>query len=543
MRLSALLKETPVLKINGVPADDWLSGSGRCNSRRDDPEITSIHYRSQDVRPGGLFVAIEGHRSDGHQFIDDALKRGALVIVSRRPMKKNAVLVESGNTRRALSGISAAFYRHPSAELFVIGITGTNGKTTTAYLLESILLAAGCRPGVIGTINYRFNGRIFHNPVTTPESLDLQQILATMLAGGVSHVVMEVSSHAIALNRVDHCRFDIGVFTNLTQDHLDFHHDMQAYWNCKKKFFTELLAAGPKKDTAAAVINFDSANGRELAALLPIRTLTTGRHPEADLRPRIRRIDRKGTTATVTTPAGEIRFQSTLIGSHNLENILTAAGVGILLDISTASIAAAIESLPGVPGRLEPILDRSGRYIYIDYAHTPDALENVLQALRPMTAGRLICVFGCGGDRDKGKRPLMGHMAGMLCDLAVITSDNPRTEDPLAYYPPDRGRHPLIRRRRIGGGKDRPAGFQASGICDYSGPPSGNRNGHRRFPGQRQHFDRRQGARNLSDHRARNAPLRRSPGGAESASQNRRSGAGAQTRLLTAAPNRTELSA
>ncbi len=432
MRLSTLLGEIPLLKINGAPAADWLSTAGRGVTGAQDPDIGSIHYRSQDVKPGGLFVAIEGHRTDGNRYVDDAIGRGALAIVSRKPLHGDVVTVEVENPRQALSGISAAFYRHPSDRLFVIGITGTNGKTTTAYLLESILSASGYRTGVIGTINYRYAGHTFANPVTTPESLDLHRILATMLAAGVSHVVLEVSSHAVDLKRVDHCRFDIGIFTNLTQDHLDYHHDMEAYWACKKKFFTELLAAGPKKKSAAAVINCDNPYGQELAGLLDIRTLSTGHGEQAAIRPRDARIDRTGICATITSPAGDIPINSALIGRHNLDNLLAAAGAGTLLGIPCETIGDACGKLACVPGRLERVTGASGRFVYVDYAHTPDALENVLTALRPLTKGRLICVFGCGGDRDRTKRPQMGQIAGALCDLAVITSDNPRTELPLA---------------------------------------------------------------------------------------------------------------
>ncbi len=430
MKLSDLLTDIPLLKIDGSPPAAWLSGAASRKPRYNDPDITSIHYRSQEVKPGGLFVAIEGGLADGHDFVDDAIQRGASAIVCQKSMRKETVVVEVANTRRALSQIAAAFYRRPSDDLFVIGITGTNGKTTTAYLIESILQSAGYRTGVIGTINYRFNGRLFNNPVTTPESLDLQMILSQMLAAGVTHVVLEVSSHAIDLHRADSCSFNIGIFTNLTQDHLDYHVDMDAYWACKKKFFTDLLTSGPKKNSAAAVINCGNRNGRELATILDIRTLTTGRTAE-DIRSCDACIDRSGISGSIATPAGELSFSSDLIGDHNLDNILAAVGVGVLLDIPLETISRGLAHLPSVPGRLERIHSGSGRYVYVDYAHTPDALENVLGALRPMTDGRLICVFGCGGDRDRSKRPLMGRIAGSLCDLTLITSDNPRTEPPL----------------------------------------------------------------------------------------------------------------
>jgi murE/murF fusion protein len=395
-----------------------------------DPDITSVHYRAQDVGQGGLFVAIAGHTADGHDYADEAIERGAAAIVTQKPMKKNAVIIETGNTRKALGSIAAKYYGNPSEKLVLIGVTGTNGKTTITYLIESILAAAGYKTGVIGTINYRYSGKIFQNPVTTPESLDLQRIFNEMLTDGVSHAVMEVSSHAIDLFRIESCFFDAAIFTNLTQDHLDYHKDMESYWNCKKKLFTELVFSGPKKDKAFAVINCDDKKGKELAAVIDKKCITTGSCPECSVFCKDFVLGPAGIKALVSTPRGDFKIESDLVGKHNIENILSAAGTAYGLDIPLEIIKTGIEAVSTIPGRLERIKNDSGISVYVDYAHTPDALKNVISSLKPVTKGRLIVVFGCGGDRDRTKRPLMGEIAATLSDLAVITSDNPRNEDP-----------------------------------------------------------------------------------------------------------------
>jgi len=396
-----------------------------------DPEISAIHYRAQEVQPSGLFVAIPGLTVDGHTYIDAAIDRGAAAIVVQRPVQKNIVTIQVKNTRKALAQIAGRFYQNPSQGLCMIGITGTNGKTTTAFLIESILAAAGHSVGVIGTIDYRFAGRHYENPVTTPESLDLQRILAEMRQQGVSHVVLEVSSHAIDLDRIHGCQFDIGVFTNLTQDHLDYHDDMAHYWDCKKKFFTDYLCAGAKKEKAIAVVCADHREGEELLASLGIKTLSAGYSQRCQIKPDHTAVDLSGITAEISFPAGRFKLKSALIGAHNLENILCAVGVGLAMNIPPETIRTGIEGLTHVPGRLEYIANTAERFVYVDYAHTPDALRNVLSALRLISENRIICVFGCGGDRDRSKRPLMGEIAGRICDLSIITSDNPRTEDPI----------------------------------------------------------------------------------------------------------------
>jgi UDP-N-acetylmuramyl-tripeptide synthetase len=397
-----------------------------------DPEIKSVHYRAQDVEPGGLFVAIAGHAADGHDFIEAAIKKGAVAVVSQKELRSEIPHIQVADTRQTLADIAAWFYGRPSQRLTVIGITGTNGKTTTAYLVESILQQAGCSVGVIGTINYRYAGKLFDNPITTPESLDLQRILADMLRAGVSHVVMEASSHAIDLYRIRGCWFDVAVFINLSQDHLDFHGNMQSYWASKKRLFSDYLLAGPKKDQAVAVINCNSSHGQELANSLQVPAIKVGSGPDDTVRTASVKCDLNGIAGEIETPGGNFDFKSELVGAHNLENILCAAGVGLALNLATDDLKSGINAVAAIPGRLERIGNDSGRFVYVDYAHTPDALENVIRALRAVTADRIICVFGCGGDRDSKKRPLMGEIAARLCDLAVITSDNPRTEEPMA---------------------------------------------------------------------------------------------------------------
>ena len=396
-----------------------------------DPEIKSVHYRAQDVRPGGLFVAIEGQAADGHDFIDTAIKKGAVAVVSQRELKSKILNIQVADSRQALADIAAGFYGRPSERLTIIGITGTNGKTTTAYLVESILQQAGYVVGVIGTINYRYAEKIFDNPITTPESLDLQRILADMLQAGVTHVVMEASSHAIDLYRIRSCWFDVAVFINLSQDHLDFHGNMESYWASKKKLFTEYLITGPKKDQALAVINCNSVKGKELADNLQVAVIKAGSGPNNTVRAASTQCDLSGIAGEITAPGGKFDFKSSLVGEHNLENILCAVGVGSALNLSTHDLKSGIDAVAAIPGRLERIDNDTHRYVYVDYAHTPAALENVIRALRAVTADRIICVFGCGGDRDSKKRPLMGEITARLCDLAVVTSDNPRTEEPM----------------------------------------------------------------------------------------------------------------
>ena len=409
--------------------------SGEIGPGEYDPDIVSIHYRAQEVVPGGIFVAIRGEVADGHDYIDEALSRGAAAVLAQKRTREDHKIFLVEDSRRALDQAAAAFYGHPSEDVTLVGVTGTNGKTTVTYLIESMLSAAGFRTGVIGTVNYRYAGHVFDNPVTTPESLDLQRILAEMKAEGISHVVMEVSSHGIDRARVASCRFDVGAFTNLTQDHLDYHKTLDEYWACKQRFFTELLIQGPKGGRAVAVLNTDNPYGRELYQKLstpdPIPAVVTyGRDEKNNVYPTGLDSDLSGLRATIVTPAGPVACDSPLVGAYNLENILCAVSVATALALPPDDIQEGLDATVSVPGRLERVDDSLGRMVFVDYAHTPDALQNVLGTLRGVSRNRLICVFGCGGDRDKGKRPQMGKIAGRLCDLVVVTSDNPRSEVP-----------------------------------------------------------------------------------------------------------------
>jgi len=422
MKLSDLLKAIKVHSVSGI-------------GKIPDPEITSVHYRADQVQPGGLFVAVPGFKADGHDYIDQALARGAAAVIIEKPVRKKALLLKVDNSRKALSAIAAAFFHHPSERLKVIGITGTNGKTTTSYLIESMLLQSGIRCGVIGTVNYRFADRVFDNPITTPESADLQKILSDMADGGVTHVVMEASSHAIDLHRIGNVLIRIGVFTNLSRDHLDYHKDMVSYWACKKRLFTESLDIVRKTEPAFAVINCLNKEGEELKHILEkkeVKIITIGSPDRHQISAVDADFDLEGISGLIKTPAGNFEFRSSLVGSFNLENILCATGAGLAIGLPLSMIRKGIESFGSVPGRLEKVENHSGRFVFVDYAHTPDALENVLSTLKSLTKGRLICIFGCGGDRDRTKRPMMGEIAGRLSDLAIVTSDNPRTENPLS---------------------------------------------------------------------------------------------------------------
>lgn len=434
MKLSKLLESIIPQQVRGITlTSDLEPVSISCAlpiRLNPDPEISSLHLNSREVRPGGLFVAVPGLKVDGHEYIDSAVIRGAAAVISQKPVALNVWNIEVENSRKALAALSSQFYGNPSEKMKIIGITGTNGKTTTAFIIEKILLQAGFSAGVIGTLNYRYCGKVFDVSMTTPESLDLQRILSDMLSEGVTHVVMEASSHAIFLNRIDACWMDVAVFTNLTQDHLDFHGNMEDYWQSKKKLFTEHLAKGPKKDKAIAVINCNDPQGKRLFKELP-SALSVGFDDHCQLWPEIIRKDQAGMKGVISTPEGMFKFETPLIGKYNVENILCAAGACLALGLPLNIIRSGIESVEFVPGRLQSIPNVVDRFVFVDFAHTPDALENVLHTLRTLTTDRIICVFGCGGDRDREKRPLMGHIAASLANICIITSDNPRFEDPV----------------------------------------------------------------------------------------------------------------
>ena len=398
-----------------------------------DQEVTGLSYDSRRVTNGQIFFAIPGEKTDGLQFIGDALAHGAAaVVVADKVASPGATIIRVRDVRAALGLWSAQFFGFPTNRAKLVGITGTNGKTTTSYLVESILRAAGLEPGVIGTINYRYRERELPSHHTTPESLDLQMLFAEMISAGIKSVVMEVSSHALAQERVRGLEFDIGLFTNLSRDHLDYHKTMDDYFQAKSRLFTEYLPAS-RKAKKTAVINGGDPRGTELLAKAQehgLDCLSYGHDGNWDIHPLQVRSDVTGLSGSIAAKDVVVDFTSALIGSANLENILGAVAVGRALDLSAAIISQGITDVLSVPGRLEKVENRRGVAVLIDYAHSPDALEKVITAVRPLTKKRVLTVFGCGGDRDRGKRPIMGEIASRLSDLLVITSDNPRTEDP-----------------------------------------------------------------------------------------------------------------
>ncbi|MFQ5520538.1 MAG: UDP-N-acetylmuramoyl-L-alanyl-D-glutamate--2,6-diaminopimelate ligase [Candidatus Methylomirabilia bacterium] len=395
--------------------------------------LSGLTSDSRRAKAGEMFVAVPGFREDGRRFIAEAISRGAAVVLTEGddplPGSDTArVLVPSA--REALAQLADAYFGHPSGPLLLVGITGTNGKTTTAYLVEALLRAAGLKTGVLGTIQYRVGNHAVPAGQTTPEALDLQALLARMVEEGVRGVAMEVSSHALALRRVDGIDFDVAVFTNLTQDHLDFHRSLEAYRQAKARFFT--LLAASKKARRCAVINVDDPAAPSMVAGLSLPTVTVGLSPTAQVRPSTFSAGLDGITMDVETPRGRATVRSRLVAEHNVMNLLTAMGVGVALRLDPDAAASALGSVAAVPGRFERVEAGQPFLVVVDYAHTPDALERVLASARKLTGGRLAVVFGCGGDRDRGKRPIMGEIAARGSDRAWITSDNPRSEDPDA---------------------------------------------------------------------------------------------------------------
>jgi UDP-N-acetylmuramoyl-L-alanyl-D-glutamate--2,6-diaminopimelate ligase len=401
-------------------------------------EVEGIAYHSKQIGKGFLFAALRGSEADGHRFIEEAIQRGAEVVVSEEERDVSGqTLILVSNSRQALAKISSNFYGDPSSRLKLIGITGTNGKTTTTYLLESIFKKAGSTVGVIGTINYRFGQKITPAPNTTPESLDLQRILDEMAKEGISHVMMEVSSHGLDLDRVFACHFDAVVFTNLTSEHLDYHKTVEHYFESKRKLFSDALVKSRKK-RRFAVTNLDDPKGEKMVEGIDVPVIRYGLARACEITADRVTSSFEGLSCRVRTPKGDLSIRSKLIGEFNVHNILAAVSVGIGMEVPLETLKEGVEALEGVSGRFERVENAKGIYVVVDYAHTHDALERVLSGLKHImengaqSRGKMITVFGCGGDRDRTKRPLMGRVAGKYSDLAILTSDNPRTEDPLA---------------------------------------------------------------------------------------------------------------
>ncbi len=392
-------------------------------------EVGEVVSDSKKVSPGSLFIALRGTRQDGHRFIPEAVDRGAVAVVLEEPIPGKCKREDSPvtyirveDTRRALPYLASTFFENPMEHLRLIGITGTNGKTTTAFLVQSLLENAGVKTGLLGTVAYHLGGRVVEARHTTPGSLDLQRLFSEMRSFDVSHVAMEVSSHALEQGRVEGCRFHTAVFTNLTQDHLDYHGTMEAYFASKQKLFD--LTEGTR------IINIDDPWGYTLKERLSSRCWSFAMQEKADFYPEkvVSGVD--GIQMLVQTPAGEIEIISPLVGKYNIYNLIAAVAVGVSVGLSKEVISSGIAAMKGVPGRFEKIDLGQDFMVIVDYAHTPDALSRLLEAVSALSSGRIITVFGCGGDRDRGKRAKMGEISARLSDKTIITSDNPRTESP-----------------------------------------------------------------------------------------------------------------
>lgn len=403
-------------------------------------QIRGITKDSREVQDSYLFCAIGNDIIDGHTFIKHAEDNGAAVIIAEQKPKNSTfkiplILVE--DSADAFSRISAYFYKYPAKKLNIIGVTGTNGKTTCTYIIEKIFKEHSLSPGVIGTVNYRFADKLLKAINTTPQANHYHSLLKEMQTEGISHAISEISSHGLTLKRVWNLDIDTAIFTNLTQDHLDFHKDFEAYYEAKKSLFTELLQ-NSSKETKNALINTDDKYGSRLFKELheiPARTYKLHsfsiKNTKADFHVESMNLNLDSSKFTISHKGRKLELLSKLIGYHNISNLLASIAVSIIYEIPFQTIASAVEKLENIPGRLDRAGLNSGKYIFIDYAHTPDALDNVLEALRKISDGKpIITVFGCGGDRDRSKRPLMGRIAAQKSNKIIVTSDNPRTEDP-----------------------------------------------------------------------------------------------------------------
>ncbi|GAB6181884.1 UDP-N-acetylmuramoyl-L-alanyl-D-glutamate--2,6-diaminopimelate ligase [Desulfotomaculum defluvii] len=408
MLLKELLEVIPVISINGN-LESLIKG---------------ICYDSRQVSSGTLFVAVKGYQTDGHKYINNAVTAGAVAVVYEHEVALPAGVtgIKVADSRKALALLADRFYGHPSQSLSMVGVTGTNGKTTTTHLIAAIWKKSGIKPGIIGTIHNLIGEKILPVTNTTPESLDLQKILAQMVEEEVKGVAMEVSSHALALNRVAGVHYNVAVFTNLTQDHLDFHKTMDEYLAAKAKLFN--------RDIEYAVINGDDPAAEELKKNSQGKVYTYGIDQDVDVRAKDIQVTAKGVRFVACGPWGEQQLNLKLTGRFNVYNALAAYTTGMALGMDSEIVISALESVMGVSGRFELVDQGQNFAVVVDYAHTPDGLENILTTARQITKGRLITVFGCGGDRDRTKRPIMGEIAARYSDIPVVTSDNPRTEDP-----------------------------------------------------------------------------------------------------------------
>jgi len=387
--------------------------------------IRGIAYSSQKVKPGFLFAALKGEKLDGFEFVPEALEKGAEAVLSERgkPEGFEKTWVKAADARLALALISSKYYGHPSQKMKVIGITGTKGKTTVTYLMEKILEAEGYSPGVIGSISYRGPGFSLPAQRTTPEAPDTDALLQKMWEQGSTHCVMEVSSHSIEMKRINGIDFDVTAFTNLSGEHLDYHKSLENYYQAKRNLFFTAHKSIP-------VVNSDSLWGQKLISELPRKVLSFGFNEEADIHPSLYKFTPQGITAHIESPQGKIKIHSKLLGKPNLYNTLTAAALALAIKIPVSSIEKGASALKEVPGRFEKVPNKMGIHILVDYAHTDEALKNLLETAAHITSRKIILVFGAGGDRDKSKRSRMGEAAGKTAHWSIITSDNPRSEDP-----------------------------------------------------------------------------------------------------------------
>ena len=410
--------------MTGIGMRELLEGTGETALGACDVTVQGVAYRSDAVRPGDAFFCIAGFTHDGHDFADDAVRRGAAAIVVGRELQGlDAPQFLVKNTRAALAVAASRIEGEPSRALDVIGITGTNGKTTTVYLVDAIMRAAGKTTGLIGTVETRIGDERLASSRTTPESSDLQHLLTRMRDAGVAEATMEVSSHAIDLHRVDCVHFAAVAFTNLTQDHLDYHHTLEEYASVKRRLFTDF-------SSGAKIVNIDDPFGARIASEVP-DVITVGRSRDAMVRSVAEELSATGASFTLETPAGAARVELPLAGAYNVSNALVAAACALATGVDLPTIVSGLDAAPQVPGRLERVDAGQLFSVIVDYAHTPDSLEKALDAVKAVTSGRVIVVFGCGGDRDPEKRPVMGATAARRADISIVTSDNPRSEDPV----------------------------------------------------------------------------------------------------------------
>jgi len=395
-----------------------------------DRTVTAVTDDSRAVASGSLFVAVKGERVDGHRFVAQAAQAGAAAIVAQESVEAGSLpFVKVADSRRALGFIGSRFYGDPSARLSMIGVTGTNGKTTTTYLCKALLEGIGRHVGLIGTVAYQIGAETIPASHTTPGALELQGLLMKMAQAGLNSVVMEVSSHALAMDRTAGCEYDAAVFTNLTQDHLDYHRTMEEYFQAKLRLFTGLGKG--KKTGQRAIINMDDPRGAEIRAACRVPVWGYAVKSQADLKAERVHLSMNGSAFSAATPAGTFAVESRLVGEHNVYNLLGAIGVALHAGATCDQVREAVAKVINVPGRFECVSAGQDFTVVVDYAHTEDALVRLLTAAQALKSHRIITLFGCGGDRDRGKRPKMGRAAVEYSDVVVLTSDNPRTEDPM----------------------------------------------------------------------------------------------------------------